>query len=57
MSKLLGFQTMVILDLYGMTFAAIGIFGVDFQVLFKPGFSYCDKSDNSGFKVCLFRSK
>ena len=48
---------MVILDPYVMTFAAVGIFGLDFQVLFKSGSSYCDKSDNFGFKVCLFRSK
>ena len=30
MSEMLGFQSMEILDPYGMTFAAVGIFGLDF---------------------------
>ena len=34
---------MVILDLYGMTFNAVGVFGPDFQLLFKSGSSYCGK--------------
>ena len=41
MPELVGFQTMVILDPYGMTFDAVGVFGLDFQLLFKSGSSYC----------------
>ena len=33
---------MVILDPYGMTFDAVDVFGLDFQLLFKSGSSYCD---------------
>ena len=40
MPELVGFQTMVILDPYGMTFDAVGIFGLDFSLLFKSGSSY-----------------
>ena len=43
MPELVGFQTMVILDLYGITFNAVGVFGPDFQLLFKSGSSYCGK--------------
>ena len=43
MPELLGFQTMVILDPYGMTFDAEGVFGLDFWLLFKSGSSYCDQ--------------
>jgi hypothetical protein len=39
---LVGFQTMVIVDPYGITFNAVGFFGLDFQLLFKSGSSYCD---------------
>ena len=39
MSKLVGFQTMVILDPNGMTFDAIGVFGMVFWLLFKSGLS------------------
>ena len=42
MPELVGFQTMVILDPYGITFNAVGVFGLDFQLLFKSGSSYCD---------------
>ena len=42
MPELVGFQTMVILDPYGMTFDAVGFFGLDFQLLFKSGSSYCE---------------
>ena len=41
MPELVGFQTMVILDPNGMTFDAVGVFGLDFQLLFKSGSSYC----------------
>ena len=30
MPKLVGFQTMVILDAYGMTFDAVGVYGLVF---------------------------
>ena len=42
MPELVGFQTMVILDPYGMTIDAVGVFGLDFQLLFKSGSSYCE---------------
>jgi hypothetical protein len=32
---------MVILDPNGMTFDAVGVFGLAFQLLFKSGPSYC----------------
>ena len=43
MPELVGFQTMVILDPYGMTFDAVGVFGLDFQLSFKSGSSYCEQ--------------
>ena len=66
MPELVGFQTMVILDPYGITFNAVGVFGLDFQLLFKSGSSYCglgaiqylrgqDEGAGRGSKnVCLF---
>ena len=41
MTELVGFQTMVILDHYGMTFDAVGVFSLVFQLLFKSVSSYC----------------
>ena len=41
MSKFVGFQTMVILDPNGVTFDAVGVFGLAFQLLFKSDSSYC----------------
>ena len=41
MPELVGFQTMVILDPYDMTFDAVGVFGPDFWLLFKSASSYC----------------
>ena len=40
MPELVGFQTMVILDPYGMTFDAVGVFALAFWLLFKSGLSY-----------------
>ena len=40
--ELVGFQTMVILDPNGITFDAVGVFGLTFQLLFKSGSSYCE---------------
>ena len=34
---------MVILDPYGITFNAVGVFGLDLQLLFKSGSSYCGR--------------
>ena len=42
MPELVGFQTMVILDLIDMNFDAVGVVGLDFWLLFKFGSSYCD---------------
>ena len=42
MLEFLGFQTIVILDLNGMTFDAVGVFGPAFWLLFKSGSSYCE---------------
>ena len=33
---------MVILDPHGMTFDAVGVFGLDFKLSFKSGSSYCE---------------
>ena len=41
MPELVGFQTMVILDPNGMTFGAVCVFGLVFQLLFKSDSSYC----------------
>ena len=42
MPELVGFQTMVILDPYIMTFDAVGVFDLAFQLLFTSGPSYCE---------------
>ena len=41
MLEFVGFQTMGILVLYGITFDAVGVFGLAFQLLFKYDSSYC----------------
>ena len=41
MTELIGFQTMAILDPYGMTFDALGVFGLAFHLLFKSWSTYC----------------
>ena len=33
---------MLILDPYDMTFDAVGVFGLDFWLLFKSALSYCE---------------
>ena len=40
-AELVGFQTMVILDPYDMTFDAVGVFGLVSQLLFESCSSYC----------------
>ena len=42
MPELVGFQTMVILDPNDMSFDAVCVFGLDFQLLFKSSSSYCE---------------
>ena len=51
MPELVGFQTVVNLDPYGTTFNAVGVFGLDFQLLFKSGSSYCEVRLNKSFSV------
>ena len=46
MPELVGFQTVVILDPYGITFNAVGVFGLDFQLLPKS-VSYLYVPNNS----------
>ena len=41
MPELVGFQTMVILDPYGMTFDAVVVFGLVSQLFFKSCSLYC----------------
>ena len=41
MSEFVGFQIMVILDPNGVTLDAVGVFGLDFWLLFQYGSSYC----------------
>ena len=42
MPELVGFQTMMILDPHGMTFDAVGVFGLDFHLFLKSCSTYCD---------------
>ena len=42
MPELVGFQIMVIQDPNGMSFDAVCIFGLDYQLLFKSNSSYCE---------------
>ena len=42
--ELVGFQTMVILDPYGMTFDAVVVFGLVSQLFLKSCSSYCEFS-------------
>ena len=39
--EFVGFQTMVILITYGMTFDAVGVFGLAFHLLFRSWSTYC----------------
>ena len=39
--EFVGFQTMVILDPYGMTFDAVGVFVLAFHLLFRSWSTYC----------------
>ena len=42
MPELVGFQTMEILDPNGVTFDAVGVFGLDFWFFLKSALSYCE---------------
>ena len=44
MPEFVGFQTIVILDPYGMTFYAVGVFGLAFYLLFRSWSTYCEES-------------
>ena len=46
-SELVGFQTMLILDPFDMTFDAVGVFGLAFWLLFKSTSSYCDMTQKN----------
>ena len=46
MPEFVGFQTMVILAPYGMTFDAVSVFGPAFWLLFQSGSSYCASYQN-----------
>ena len=41
MPEQLGFETMLIIDPWGMAFHAVGIIGLTFDFLFKMVSSYC----------------
>ena len=43
MPEFVGFQTMGILVPYGITFDAVGVFGLAFNLLFKSCSTYCEK--------------
>ena len=40
--EFVGFQTVVILDPYFMTFDAVGVFGLAFHLLFRSWSTYCE---------------
>jgi hypothetical protein len=42
---------MVILDSYGMTFDAVGVFGLAFNLLFRSPSTYCD-GEIAGTNLC-----
>ena len=45
---------MLIQDPYGMTFDAVGVFALDFHLLFKSCSSYCEESLAETEKFFLF---
>ena len=53
MPELVGFQTMVILDPNGMSFDAVRVFGLDFQLLFKSSSSYCVVGSGSRYSIFI----
>ena len=64
MPELVGFQTMVILDPYGMTFDAVLVFALAFHLLFRSCLSIlchqslctnCNNGLSGGKKVALAR--
>ena len=57
MPELVGFQTMVILDPNGMTFDAVGAFGLAFQLLLKSGSSYFANAPKFICPICLPKPK
>ena len=51
MPEFVGFQTMVILDPYGMTFDAVGVFDPALRILFKSGSSYCERNNHEKMSI------
>ena len=45
MPEQLGFETMLIIDPWGMAFHAVGVIGLTFDFLFKMVSSYCDQHE------------
>ena len=43
MPEQLGFETMLIIDPWGMAFHAVGVIGLTFDFLFKMVSSYCGR--------------
>ena len=48
MPEQLGFETMLIIDPWGMAFHAVGVIGLTFDFLFKMVSSYCAMVFTSG---------
>ena len=63
MTEFVGFQTMGILVPYGITFDAVGVFGLAFHLLFKSCSTYCASLMleiclvHTGFQYCGFSSQ
>ena len=53
---MVGFETMVIIDPYGMTFDAVVVFGLDFRLIFKSA-SYCEVSRKDIFTYNFSKNK
>ena len=53
MPEQLGFETMLIIDPWGMAFHAVGVIGLTFDFLFKMVSSYCVELRNHQFIQAL----
>ena len=53
MPEQLGFETMLIIDPWGMAFHAVGVIGLTFDFLFKMVSSYCDFTMNLTLKTVI----
>ena len=54
--EFVGFQTMVILDPYGMTFDAVGVFGLAFHLLFRSWSTYCEGLQKIQIYLIIFEN-